>query len=90
MIPDNSLFITCGGEFVVVAVRNAAATGDVAAAVGVAAADNVVVVVGTTTVVVVWVQRCLMRPCRSPQFNFVLVVVTLMGKEPSWWYQQTT
>ena len=79
MSPHNSQLVACGGEVGV------AAAGDVVAAVGVAAADDVVVVVGAVAVVVVWVQRCLMRPCTSPQFAFVLVVVTPKGKEPSWW-----
>ena len=90
MSPHNSLLVACGGEFVVVAARNAAIVGDVAVVVGVAAADHVVVVVGAVAAVVVWVQRCLMRPCTSPQFCFLSVAVTLMGKEPSWWDQQTT
>ena len=80
MSPNNSLTVTCGDAVVVAATRNAAAAGTV----GVAASDNIVVVVGAAAVVVVWVQRCLMRPCTSPQFAFVLVVVTPKGKEPSW------
>ena len=63
---------------------NTAAVGDVASM------DYVVFVVGDADAVAVWVQWCLMRPCTSPQFAFVAVVVTLMGKEPSWWYRQTT
>ena len=59
--------------------------GDVAAAASVVVVDDFVVVVGVAAVVVVWVQWCLMRPCTSPQFAFVLVVVTPMGKELSWW-----
>ena len=82
MSPDKSLLVTCGDAVVVAVVHNDAVAGDVAAA------DDVVVVVGA--MVVVWVQQCLMRPCTSPQFHFVLVVVTLMGKEPSWWYQKIT
>ena len=85
MSPDNSLLVACGGEVVVAAVCSAVATNDVAACVGVAAVDGVVVVVGATDVIVVWAQRCLTRPCTSPQFYFVLVVVTLTGKEPTWW-----
>ena len=83
--PDNSLLIGCGDAVVVTAARNAAAVGDVAAAIGVVDADDVVVVVGAAAAVAVWVQRCLMRPCTSPQFAFVSVVVTPMGKELSWW-----
>ena len=75
---------------VVAVVHNSTATSDVAAAIGVAAADDVVVVVGATVEVVLWVQWCWMRPCISSQFHFVLVVVTLMGKDPSWRYRQTT
>ena len=82
--------IACGDTFVVTAVQNAAAVGDVVAAVGVAAMDNVVVVVGDAAVVVVWVQRCWMRPCTSLQSHFMLVAVTLTGKEPSWWDRQKT
>ena len=97
--PDNSLMVVCGGEVVVVAACNAAAIDDVVAFVGVVAADDVAatdgvaavdgvaVAVGATTVLVVWVQRCWMRPCTSPQSHFVLVVVTLRGKELSWWYR---
>ena len=58
MIPHNSHLVACGGEVVVMAVRNAVAAGDIAAAVGVATVDDVVVVVGATTAVVVWVQWC--------------------------------
>ena len=72
-------------EVVAVASHNATVVSDVAAAVGVAATDDVVVMVGATAVVVVWVQWCLMRPCTRMQFAFVLVVVTPMGKELSWW-----
>ena len=78
MIPNNSLIVACGDVVVVVAARNAAAASDVAAVVGVVAA------------VVVWVQQCLMKPCTSPQFHFVSVVVTLTGKESSWRYWKTT
>ena len=85
MSPHNSQLVACGGVVVVTAMRNAAIVGDVVVAVGVAVADDVVVVVGDIAVVVVWVQRCLMRPCTSPQFAFVSVVVTPTGKEPSWW-----
>ena len=70
--------------------HNVVAADDVAATVGVVAANDVVVVVGAVAVIVVWVQRYLMRPCTSPQFHFVLVVVTLTGKEPSWWYRKIT
>ena len=87
MSPHNSQLVACGGEVVVVAVCNAAAAGDVASAVGIAAANDVVVVVGVAATIVVWVQRCLMRPCTSPQFAFVLVVVTPTRKEQSWWDQ---
>ena len=66
MSPHNSQLVACGGEAVVAAMPNAAATGDVAAAIGIAAADDVVVVVGDADTVVVWVQWCLMRPCTSP------------------------
>ena len=83
MSPNNSLMVACGDAVVVVVTSNAAAASDVAAAVGVAAADDVVVVVGT--IVSIWLQRCLMRPCISPQFSFVSVVVTPTGKDPSWW-----
>ena len=85
MSPNKSLMVACGDVVVVVTARNATAASDVVAVVGVAAADDVVVVVGVVAVVVVWVQRCLIRPCTSPQFAFVLVVVTPTGKEPSWW-----
>ena len=77
----------CGDAVVVATMRNAATVSDVAAVVGVVATDDVVVMVGATDAVVFWVQRCLMRPCTSPQFSFVLVVVTPMRKEPSWWDQ---
>ena len=77
--PDKSLIVVCGDEVVVVAMRNVAATIDVVAV------DGVVVAVGDVAAVVVWVQRCLMRPCTSPQFAFMLVVVTPTGKELSWW-----
>ena len=88
-IPDNSLMVLCGGEVVVTAAHNAAAAADdVAATVGVAAVDDVVIVVGARAVV--WVQRCWMRPCTSPQSHFVSVVVTLRGNELSWSYRQTT
>ena len=73
MSPHNSQLVACGGEVVV------AAAGDAAASI------SIVVVVGALTAVVVWVQRCLMRPCTSPQFASVSVVVTPTGKEPSWW-----
>ena len=69
----------------VVAMHNATAAGDVVAAVGIGVANDVVVVFGAMAVVLVWVQWCLMRPCTSLQFAFVLVVVTPTGKEPSWW-----
>ena len=85
MSPDNSLTVACGDVVVVVAARNVAIVSDVAAVVGVVVVDDVVVVVGAVAAVVVWVQRCLMRPCTSPQFHFVLVVVTPTRKEPSWW-----
>ena len=85
MIPDNSLLVACGGEIVVASTRSVAAVDDVATAVGIAVVDDVVVVVGAADAVAIWVQRCLMRPCTSPQFVFVSEVVTPMGKEPSWW-----
>ena len=85
MSPDNFLLVACGGEVVIAAAHNVAAVGDVVATIGIAAVDDVVVVVGVAATVVVWVQRCLMRPCTSLQFDFVLVVVTPTGKEPSWW-----
>ena len=81
--PNNSLMVACGDAVVVVAMRNDAAASDVAAT------NDVVVVVGDTDAVVIWVQQCLIRPCKNPQFHFVSVVVTLMGKELSWWYRQT-
>ena len=87
---ENSLLVACGDAVVVASMHNAGAVGDFVATVGVVATDDVVVVVGATAVVVVWVQRCLMRPCTSMQFHSVSVVVTLMGKEPSWWDQQKT
>ena len=87
MILGNSLLVACRDVVVVAATRNTAAAGDVAAAIGVVAADDVVVVVGATAAVVVWVQRCWMRPCTSPQFAFVSGVVTPTGKEPPWWDQ---
>ena len=79
MNPHNSQLVACGGEVVVVVEHNAIAAGDVASA------NDVVVVVGAVAAVVVWVQQCWMKPCTSPQFHFVSVVTTLMGKEPSWW-----
>ena len=84
MSPDNSLTVA------VVVARNAVAAGDVATVVGVVATDDVVIVVGVGDTIVVWVQRCLVRPCTSPQFHFLLVVVTLTRKELSWCYWQTT
>ena len=59
--------------------HNTAVASDAAATVG------VVVLVGAAAAVAVWVQQCLMRPCTSRQFAFVSVVVTPLGKEPSWW-----
>ena len=76
MSPDNSLLVTCRDVVVVAAARNAASMSDVVAAVGVA----VVVVVGVAATVVICLQRCWMRPCTSPQFHFVSVVVTLWRK----------
>ena len=90
MSPANSLLVACGDVVVVAAACNAADPGDVAPVVGVAAVDDVVVGVGVAAAVVVWVQRCWMRPCTSPQSHFVSVAVTLRGKEPSWWDRQTT
>ena len=85
MSPDNSLLVACGDLVVIVAACNAATASGVTATIGGATADDVVVVVGAAAVVVVWVQQCLMRPCTSPQFSFVSVVVKPTGKEPSWW-----
>ena len=85
MSPNKSLTVACGDAIVVAATRNAAAGSDVVNIVGVAAADDVVVMVGAAAAVVVWVQWCWMRPCTSPLSHFVLVVVTLRGKESSWW-----
>ena len=85
MSPNNRLMVACGDTIVVVDAHNTAAASDVVATVGVVATDDVVVVVGAAAVVVVWVQWCLMRPCTSLQFAFVLVVVTLKGEELSWW-----
>ena len=73
MNPNNSLMVACGDGVVVVAMRNAATAGYVAAA------DDVVVVVGAADGVAVWVQRCWMRPCISLQFYFLSMVVTLTG-----------
>ena len=87
MSPHNSQLVTCGGGVVVVVVRNTATVGDVVAIVSVVNANNVVVMVGAAAAAFVWVQRCLMRPCTSPQFDFVSVVVTPTGKESSWWDQ---
>ena len=81
MNPNNSLMVACGDAVVVADTCSAAAVSDVAVV------GDVVVVVGAATAVSVWVQRCLMRPCRSLQFHFVSVVVTLTGKELSWRYQ---
>ena len=88
--PDNSLMVVCGDEVVVVAMHNYMATDDVAVAVDVATTDGVMVVVGAMTAVVVWVQWCWMRACTNPQSRLESAVVTLRGKKPSWWYQQTT
>ena len=76
-ILDNSLLVVSWGAVVVAAMRNATAAYDVAAIVGVAVA------VGAVAALVVWVQRCWMRPCTSPQSRFVSVVVTLRGNELS-------
>ena len=78
--------VVCGDEVLVVATRNVGATDDVVTIVDVVATDGVVVVAA----VVVWVQRCWMRACTSPQSHFVSVMVKLRGNEPSWWYRQTT
>ena len=75
--------VVCGDEVMVMATHNAVALDDFATSIDVATANGVVVVVGAAAAVDVWVQWCLMRPCISPQFAFVLVVVTLMGKELS-------
>ena len=85
--PDKSLMVVCRGEVVVAAVCNAAAVDDVVATIGVATVDDVVVVFGDAIAVAVvfWVQRCWMRPCTSPQYHFVSMVVTLRGKNLSWW-----
>ena len=85
MCPDKSLLVACGDAVVV-----AIAASDVATDVGVAATDDVVVVVGVVAAVAIWVQWFWMRPCTSPQFHFVLVVVTLTGNELSWRYRKTT
>ena len=85
--PDNSLMVVCGDELMVAAMHNVVATNDVVAAVDVAAMDSVVVVVGAAAAVVVWVQQCWMRACTIPWFHLVSMVVTLRGKNPSWWYQ---
>ena len=82
--PDNSLLVACGDAVVVVAMQNAAIVDDVAVA------NSIGVGVGAAAALVVWVQQRWMRPCTSLQSHFVSVVVTLMGKEPSWWYRQTT
>ena len=74
---DKSLMVVCGGEVVVVAMCNAAATDDVVAA------DGVTVAVGAVVALVVWEQWCWMRPCTILQCHFVLVLVTLRGNEPS-------
>ena len=84
---DNSLMVVCGGEVVVAVSRNVVAVDDVAIAVDVALVDGVAVAVGATAVPVVWVQRCWMRPCTSPQSHLESVVVILRGKDPSWWYR---
>ena len=97
-IANKSLMVVCGDEFVVAAACNVAIMDDVAAAVDVAATtivdvaatDGVVVAVGVVVAIVVWVQWCWMRACTSPQYLLVSVVVTPRGKEPSWWFQQTT
>ena len=88
--PDNSLLVVCGDEVVVVTVHNAVTVDDVATIVDVAVVDVIVVAVGAAVAVVVWVQRCWMRSCTSPQFHLVSMVVTLRGKKPSWWYHKTT
>ena len=88
--PDNSLMVVCGDEVVVVAACNVVAADDVVAIVDVAATNGVVVAVGAADAVVVWVQWCWMRACTNPQSRLVSLVVTLRGKEPSWWYRQTT
>ena len=62
MSPHKSQLVACGGEVVVADRRNATATGDVAAAIGIAVVDDVMVVVGVAVAVAVWVQQCLMRP----------------------------
>ena len=80
--------VACGYEVVVA--HNPATIKDVTAAVDVATVDDVVVAVGVETAIVVWVQQCWMRACTSSKSHFVLMVVTLMGNEPSWWYRQTT
>ena len=54
-----------------------------------ASVEGVGVGVGVAAALVVWVQQRWMRPCTSLQSHFVSVVVTLRGKEPSWWDQQT-
>ena len=52
MSPDNSLMVACGGEVVVMARHNVAATD------GVAAIDGVVVAVGAVIAVDVWMKQC--------------------------------
>ena len=85
-----SLMVVCGGEVVVVAVHNDVVVNDVVATVDVAAMDGVVVTVGDMVVTIVWVQRCWMRACTSPQSCLVSMVVALRGKKLAWWYQKTT
>ena len=55
MSPNNSRLVACGDAVVVVAMRNAAAVGDVVVSVSVAATHDVVIVVGAAVAVVVWV-----------------------------------
>ena len=66
------MMVACGDEVVVATAHNAIAADD-----AVAANDAV-------AAVAVWVQRCLIRPCTILQFDFVSMVVTPTGKEPSW------
>ena len=87
---DKSLLVACGDAVVVVDVKNATATNDVTAVVGVVTANGVVVGVRTAVALVVWMQWCWMRPWTSPKSHFVSMTLKLRGNEPSWWYRQTT
>ena len=78
--------VVCGDEVV----HNVAAMDDATGADGVVAADVVLVAVGAVDAVNVWVQQCWMRACTNLQSHLVLTMVTLRGKNSSWWYHQTT